>query len=93
MVYSWWSYIRRAVKLQARITIFLFIFCSHCFDLVNIYMYYAPAFFVLLFRHYCLSPQFSIAKLFYLGVAVAVVFALSFGPFIYFGQVMSLIIH
>lgn len=63
-----------------------------CFK--HIYLYLAPAYFVYLLRAYCLSrtnvfrPQmFNIIKL---GLSVVAVFAIAFGPFVYWGQLEQL---
>ena len=59
-----------------------------CFK--HIYLYLAPAYFVYLLRAYCLSPK-SIVQIRWLNsirlaTALAVVFGLAFGPFVYLGQ-------
>ncbi|KAF2768144.1 dolichyl pyrophosphate Glc1Man9GlcNAc2 alpha-1,3-glucosyltransferase [Teratosphaeria nubilosa] len=60
-----------------------------CFK--HIYLYLAPAYFVYLLRGYCLGPRsvfdirfFNCVKL---GVGIAVVVALAFGPFIHAGGI------
>ena len=59
-------------------------------NLKHIYMYCAPAYFVYLLRHHCLAaPTYSKAfgRLVSLGLVVIAVFAVSFGPFVYLGQI------
>jgi len=57
----------------------------------HIYAYLAPAYFFYLFRHYCFSDltfrSFKIVNFLALGSAVIIVFAASFGPFIFHNQV------
>lgn len=62
--------------------------------LKHIYLYLALAYFVYLLRVYCLDPKsifrprfFNIIKL---GVCVVGVFALAFGPFASWGQLLQL---
>ncbi|XP_046563377.1 probable dolichyl pyrophosphate Glc1Man9GlcNAc2 alpha-1,3-glucosyltransferase [Haliotis rubra] len=64
-------------------------------NLKHIYLYIAPAYFVYLLRCYCFRSapdgtiqwrSFSITRLFSLGLTVMSVFGVSFGPFIYMGQ-------
>lgn len=63
-----------------------------CFK--HIYLYLAPAYFVYLLRTYCLSrdnvfrPQ--ILQTLKLGVSIAMVFAVAFGPFVYWDQLDQL---
>lgn len=61
----------------------------------HIYLYLAPAYFVYLLRAYCLSkssifvPQiFNCIKL---GVGIAAVFGIAFGPFVAWGQLDQLL--
>ncbi|KAK5108786.1 glycosyl transferase [Meristemomyces frigidus] len=58
--------------------------------LKHIYLYLAPAYFVYLLRGYCLGPR-SIFDIRFgncvkLGLGIGAVFALAFGPFVYYGQ-------
>ncbi|XP_066980421.1 dolichyl pyrophosphate Glc1Man9GlcNAc2 alpha-1,3-glucosyltransferase isoform X1 [Macrobrachium rosenbergii] len=64
-------------------------------NLKHIYLYIAPAYFIYLLRSYCLFTnsegkiqwnKLSVIRLLKLGVTVLAVFGLSFGPFIYMGQ-------
>lgn len=59
-----------------------------CFK--HIYLYLAPAYFVFLLRTYCLGPRsifdIKIYNCVKLGASIAAVFALAFGPFLYYGQ-------
>ena len=58
-------------------------------NLKHIYLYCAPVYFFYLLKHYCLSAADncrSLARLSKLGAAVVCVFAASFGPFTYLGQ-------
>ncbi|XP_071086972.1 dolichyl pyrophosphate Glc1Man9GlcNAc2 alpha-1,3-glucosyltransferase-like [Haliotis cracherodii] len=64
-------------------------------NLKHIYLYIAPAYFVYLLRCYCFRSapdgriqwrSFSITRLFSLGLTVLSVFGVSFGPFLYMGQ-------
>lgn len=63
-----------------------------CFK--HIYLYLAPAYFVYLLRAYCLSrtnvfrPQ--VLNIIKLGISVVAVFAIAFGPFVYWGQLDQL---
>ncbi|KAK4517096.1 Serine/threonine protein kinase [Mucor velutinosus] len=57
----------------------------------HIYLYMAPAYFVYLLKAYCFTGQahenrFSIQRLIALGGSVIAIFGISFGPFIYLGQ-------
>ncbi|KAK6389810.1 glycosyl transferase [Meristemomyces frigidus] len=58
--------------------------------LKHIYLYLAPAYFVYLLRTYCLGPRsifdIRLANCIKLGVAIGIVAALAFGPFVYYGQ-------
>ncbi|KAK0911065.1 glycosyl transferase [Friedmanniomyces endolithicus] len=59
--------------------------------LKHIYLYLAPAYFVYLLRAYCLGPR-SIFNIRFvdcikLGVSIAVVAGLAFGPFVYYDQI------
>jgi alpha-1,3-glucosyltransferase len=65
----------------------------------HIYLYVAPVYFIYLFRAYCFpesGPEgkkkrsFSFGRLVGLGVVVAVVFAISLGPFAIKGQLLQL---
>lgn len=64
-----------------------------CFK--HIYLYLAPAYFVFLLRAYCLGPKsiFRIRLLncVKLGMGIATVFAIAFGPFIYWQQLPQLL--
>lgn len=64
-----------------------------CFK--HIYLYLAPAYFVFLLRAYCLGPKsiFHIRLLncVKLGMGIATVFAIAFGPFIYWQQLPQLL--
>ncbi|KAG8808295.1 glycosyl transferase [Serendipita sp. 399] len=55
----------------------------------HIYMYIAPAYFVYLLRSYCMDPSgsISIPSFIRLAQSVLAVFAVSFGPFIWMGQI------
>ncbi|KAJ2498936.1 glycosyl transferase [Coemansia sp. RSA 1972] len=62
-----------------------------CFK--HIFMYVAPAYFVYLLRHYCavyrrgrLNIKASAVRVLKLGLVVALVFSVSFGPFVAMGQ-------
>nr|OQO30010.1 Dolichyl pyrophosphate Glc1Man9GlcNAc2 alpha-1,3-glucosyltransferase [Rachicladosporium sp. CCFEE 5018] len=59
-----------------------------CFK--HIYLYLAPAYFAFLLRTYCLGPRsvfdIKFANCIKLGVSIAAVFALAFGPFVYWEQ-------
>ncbi|CAG8648107.1 15745_t:CDS:2, partial [Acaulospora morrowiae] len=64
----------------------------------HIFLYLAPAYFVYLLRHYCFqkavgteNTAFSFSRFFFLGIAVASIFSLSFGPFIYMGQLKQVL--
>lgn len=63
--------------------------------LKHIYLYLAPAYFVFLFRTYCLDPNnvFNIQFLntVKLGVSIVGVFTAALGPFVYFGQLEQLL--
>lgn len=63
-----------------------------CFK--HIYLYLAPAYFAYLLRVYCLQPKsilrIRFRNLFNLATAVACVFAVSLGPFLYWGQLQQL---
>ena len=64
-------------------------------NLKHIYLYCAPVYFFYLLKHYCLSANSgnafaagkSILRLAKLGSVVITVFAVSFGPFLYLGQI------
>ena len=64
-------------------------------NLKHIYLYCAPVYFFYLLKHYCLcsngGTKFDAAKSFLrlakLGAVVISVFAASFGPFVYLGQI------
>ena len=64
-----------------------------CFK--HIYLYLAPAYFVYLLRAYCLSQksifQIRFANCFKLGMGIAIVFGLAFGPYVYWGQTGQLL--
>ena len=61
-------------------------------NLKHIFMYVAPAYFVFLLRNYCLNGRAVstrsrfVTNSLKLGSVVMLVFLLSFGPFIYYGQ-------
>jgi alpha-1,3-glucosyltransferase len=59
--------------------------------LKHIYLYLAPAYFVYLLRAYCLGPRsifdIRIFNCIKLGLGIAVVGGLGFGPFIYYEQI------
>ncbi len=54
----------------------------------HLFLYLAPAYFVYLLRHYCISATVvnSFFRLSALGISVIFIFALSFGPFVILGQ-------
>jgi alpha-1,3-glucosyltransferase len=56
----------------------------------HIYLYLAPAYFVYLLRAYCLSPrsifQIQFVNCIKLGVGIISIFAIAFGPFVYWEQ-------
>lgn len=61
----------------------------------HIYAYAAPLYFVYLLRHYCFeklpdstSRKFSLKKFAILGISVITVFLISFGPFLWHGQLL-----
>ncbi|KAI7900736.1 glycosyltransferase family 57 protein [Cokeromyces recurvatus] len=61
----------------------------------HIYLYMSPAYFIYLLKSYCFIQQngaikFSMKRLTILGSSVLAVFAISFGPFIYLGQLPDL---
>nr|CAG4651857.1 EOG090X06YP [Triops cancriformis] len=61
-------------------------------NLKHIYLYIAPAFFVYLLRNYCLETRsFSFKRFATLGLVVVSVFAASFGPFVYNGQLSQVL--
>ncbi|OVA12716.1 Glycosyl transferase [Macleaya cordata] len=52
----------------------------------------APVYFVYLLRHYCRGGFVrSIGRFVMMGMAVGVVFAVAFGPFLYYGQIQQVI--
>lgn len=59
--------------------------------LKHIYLYLAPAYFVFLLRTYCLGRRSIYDLQFFnclkLGVGLLAIFALAFGPFVYYGQI------
>lgn len=59
--------------------------------LKHIYLYLAPAYFVYLLRAYCLGPRsifdIKILNCIKLGVGIALVAGLAFGPFVYYEQI------
>lgn len=64
----------------------------------HIYLYLAPAYFVYLLKAYCFVPKsgstgrsFSPQRLIVLGGSVIAVFGISFGPFIYMGQIPNVV--
>lgn len=69
-------------------------------NLKHIYLYVAPAYFIYLLRSYCLLStaegsvrwhSFSLLRLLKLGATVLAVFGMSFGPFIYMGQLSQVL--
>ncbi|XP_050415081.2 probable dolichyl pyrophosphate Glc1Man9GlcNAc2 alpha-1,3-glucosyltransferase isoform X1 [Patella vulgata] len=70
-------------------------------NMKHIYLYVAPVYFVYLLRCYCYNPNkqgskfsissFSPLRLIYLGMIVLTVFGISFGPFIYMGQLSQVL--
>lgn len=63
--------------------------------LKHIYLYLAPAYFVYLLRVYCLNfrstvPSIRFLNCIKLGVGILSIFALAFGPFIYWGHTEQL---
>lgn len=58
--------------------------------LKHIYLYLAPAYFVFLLRGYCLGPRslldINILNCIRLGIGIATVASLAFGPFVYYNQ-------
>lgn len=64
-----------------------------CFK--HIYLYLAPAYFAYLLRVYCLQPEsilyIRFRNFFKLAVAISGVLAVSFGPFLYWGQLEQLL--
>lgn len=63
-----------------------------CFK--HIYLYLSLAYFVFLLRTYCLDPKKFLRPRFWniikLGVCVVGVFAIAFGPFVQWGQILQL---
>ncbi|EFA77191.1 glycosyltransferase [Heterostelium album PN500] len=57
----------------------------------HIYMYLAPAYFTYLLLYYCIARGINFMKFIGLGVTVLVVFSVSLGPFIYYGQIPQLL--
>lgn len=55
----------------------------------HIYLYLAPAYFVYLLRHFCLKQNIKLAleRLSKLGIIVIGVSSISFGPFVFNGQI------
>ncbi|CAI8017738.1 Probable dolichyl pyrophosphate Glc1Man9GlcNAc2 alpha-1,3-glucosyltransferase [Geodia barretti] len=67
-------------------------------NLKHIYIYVAPAFFVYLLKHHCFSSttsgstrRFLHVKFIELAAVVVCIFTLSFGPFIYYGQLSQVL--
>jgi len=64
-----------------------------CFK--HIYLYLAPAYFVFLLRAYCLGRKsifhVRFANIIKLGTSIIGVFAVAFGPFVYWGQLEQLL--
>ncbi|KAL1305599.1 hypothetical protein AAFC00_007202 [Neodothiora populina] len=65
-----------------------------CFK--HIYLYLAPAYFVYLLRVYCVDFRYTLPRIRFwncvkLGVGLVAVFALAFGPFVYWGQTEQLL--
>lgn len=77
---------RKDSSLLASGVVFAALLC-----LKHIYLYLAPAYFVYLLRAYCLGPQSIYDIRFFncirLGLAIGVVAALAFGPFVYYEQI------
>lgn len=63
--------------------------------LKHIYVYLAPAYFIYLLRAYCLGPRsifdIRILNCIKLGVSIAAIVGLAFGPFIYHQQIPQLL--
>ena len=63
-----------------------------CFK--HIFLYLAPAYAIYIFRIYCLQYsshyQIRFKNCFRLGIALTIIFALAFGPFMYMGQLQQL---
>ncbi|RHZ64634.1 hypothetical protein Glove_321g45 [Diversispora epigaea] len=64
----------------------------------HIFLYLSPAYFVYLLRHYCFQKtggsekaKFCFVNFFVLGITVILIFSLSFGPFIYMGQIWQVL--
>lgn len=81
---------RRKSGLLAGGVVFAALLC-----LKHIYLYLAPAYFVYLLRAYCLGPRsifdIQIANCIKLGLGIAAVFGLAFGPFAYHGQMSQVL--
>lgn len=64
-----------------------------CFK--HIYLYLAPAYFVFLLRAYCLGPNsifhIQFTNAIKLGLGIASIFAIAFGPFVYLNQMPQLL--
>ncbi|KAI9849725.1 MAG: glycosyl transferase [Thelocarpon superellum] len=71
------------------------VFFATLLCLKHIYLYLAPAYFVYLLRAFCLGRNsvfdLRIVNFIKLGASVAGVFALAFGPFVYWGQIPQLL--
>lgn len=62
-------------------------------NLKHLYIYVAPAYFVYILRNYCLTANYRIrfSNCVKLGTIIVSLFAFSFGPFIWNGQLMQVI--
>ena len=62
-------------------------------NLKHIYLYCAPVYFVFLLKEYCFGRTFGafVKRLILLGGSVVAIFAASFGPFIYHGQIGAVV--
>ncbi|XP_050521667.1 probable dolichyl pyrophosphate Glc1Man9GlcNAc2 alpha-1,3-glucosyltransferase [Daktulosphaira vitifoliae] len=60
----------------------------------HIYLYLAPAYFIYLLKHFCLKQNTltALRRLLKLTVIILIVFGISFGPFIWYGQ-LSQVLH
>lgn len=63
--------------------VFAVLLCSK-----HLFLVAAPFYFVYLLRHYCRGGFFrGFSRLLIIGTTVCAVFAVTFGPFLYYGQV------
>lgn len=71
------------------------LFFAILLNLKHIYLYTAPVYFIYLLKHFCLAKDISYSKgfvrLMTLGTTVIAIFGLSFGPFLYFGQISNVL--